>query len=111
MDYQEAIERHIEECKHRIDVISDFMKTNCDADKDKCCENIAILYTAISAMQELEKYKQLGTLQEVREAVEKQIPEKKEKVIKGHRMGIVSCAFADGWNACIDAITRGKTDD
>lgn len=32
------------------------------------------------------------------------MPEKKEKVVKGHRMGIVSCAFADGWNDCIDVI-------
>lgn len=95
MDYQEAIERHIEECKHRIDVITDFMKTNRDANKDKCLENIEIFKTAITAMQELQMYKnaklclipeevftkqceeldgykQLGTLEEVREAVERQ---------------------------------------
>lgn len=34
----------------------------------------------------------------------KPMPEKKEKVVKGHSMGIVSCAFADGWNDCINAI-------
>lgn len=59
MDYQEAIERHVEECKHRIDVINNFMKTNGDADKDKCLENIEIFKTAISAMQELEEYKKM----------------------------------------------------
>ena len=36
MDYQEAIERHIEECEHRIDVITDFMEEDKDSDKDKC---------------------------------------------------------------------------
>lgn len=95
MDYQEAIERHIEECKHRIDVITDFMEEDKDSDKDKCTENIRILKTAVSAMRklqmykdsklclipesvyakqskELDTYKQLGTLEEVREAVEKQ---------------------------------------
>lgn len=34
----------------------------------------------------------------------KPMPEEKEKVVKGHRMGIVSCAFVDGWNDCINAI-------
>lgn len=95
MDYQEAINRHIEECKHRIDVITDFMEANRDADKDKCLENIEIFKTAISVMKELQlykdsklclipenvygkqcdeldEYKQLGTLEEVREAVERQ---------------------------------------
>lgn len=110
MDYQEAIEIHIEECKHRIDVVNNFMNTNEDADKKRCYENINVLETAISAMQELqelhdqgisverlkdidfrkevvehinydaymsmqdelEEYKQLGTLEEVGEAVEKQ---------------------------------------
>lgn len=94
MDYQEAIERHIEECKHRIDVITDFMKTNRDANKDKCLENIEIFKTAITAMQELQMYKdaklclipedvyakqcdeldgykQLGTLEEIQEAMER----------------------------------------
>lgn len=57
MDYQEAIKRHIEECENRIDVIDNFMKTNGDADKDKCIENIEIFKIAISAMQELQIYK------------------------------------------------------
>lgn len=41
--------------------------------------------TAISAMQELQEYKQLGTLEEVREAVEKQ---KKKKPIEDRHHGI-----------------------
>ena len=39
------------------------------------------LDTAISAMQELQKYKQLGTLEEVRDAVEKQKEERPQKVL------------------------------
>lgn len=110
MDCQEAIKNHINECRHRIDVIRNHINANADADKDGCCENIQVLETAISAMQELqelhdqglslerlkdinfrksvvghinydaymrlmdelEEYKQLGTLEEVQEAVEKQ---------------------------------------
>lgn len=72
MDYKEAIEHLIKECQHRIDVITDFMEENKDADKDKCLENIEIYKTDISAMQELQEYKKLGTLDEVREAIEKQ---------------------------------------
>lgn len=99
MDYQKAIETHINECRHRIDVIRNHMNTNGDADKDSCFENIKVLETAISAMQELQEYhetglsakqasdnihelsatkrvlghyQQLGTLEECKEAVEKQ---------------------------------------
>lgn len=94
MDYQEAIENHINECRHRVDVIRNHMNTNGDADTDRCLENIQVLETAISAMQELQlykdgklclipesvysnqcaeldAYKQLGTLEEVGEALEK----------------------------------------
>lgn len=44
------------------------------------------LDTAISAMQELQEYKQLGTLEEVREAVEKQRAKKPKNVeTEGYR--------------------------
>lgn len=100
MDYQKAIKNHINECRHRVDVIRNHMNTNGDADTDRCLENIQVLETAISAMNELQMYKdgklclipesvyskqcteldaykQLGTLEEVVEAVEKQ---KKERI-------------------------------
>lgn len=54
MDYQEAIETHINECKHRIDVIRNHMNANGDGVKDRCLKNIKVLETAISAMQELQ---------------------------------------------------------
>lgn len=95
MDYQKAIENHINECRHRVDVIRNHINTNGDADTDKCIENIQVLETVIFAMNELQMYKdgklclipesvyskqcteldaykQLGTLEEVVEAVEKQ---------------------------------------
>ena len=94
MEYQEAIKNHINECRHRVDVIRNHMNTNRDADTDKCLENIQVLETVIFAMNELQMYKdgklclipesvyskqcteldaykQLGTLEEVREALEK----------------------------------------
>ncbi len=98
MHYQEAIENHINECRHRVDVIRNHMNTNGDVDTDRCLENIQVLETVIFAMNELQMYKdgklclipesvyykqcteldaykQLGTLEEVVEAVEKQHPE------------------------------------
>lgn len=54
MDYQELIESHINECRHRIDVIRNYMNANGDADKDVCNKNIEVLKIAISAMQEMQ---------------------------------------------------------
>ena len=94
MHYQEAIEKHINECRHRVDVIRNHMNTNGDVDTDRCLENIQVLETVIFAMNELQlykdgklclipesvyskqcteldAYKQLGTLEEIREALEK----------------------------------------
>lgn len=59
MDYQEVIERF----KMGYLVDSNGYTTRKDFEA---------LRIAISAMQELQEYKQLGTLEEVREAVEKQ---------------------------------------
>lgn len=70
MDYQEAIENHINECRHRIDVIRKHVNTNGDADTNRCLENIKVLETTISVMQELQEYKKIGTLEEVRDAVD-----------------------------------------
>ena len=57
MEYQEAIKNHINECRHRVDVIRNHMNTNRDADTDKCLENIQVLETVIFAMNELQMYK------------------------------------------------------
>ena len=105
MDYHKVIENHINECRHRVDVIRNHMNTNGDADTDKCLENIQVLETVIFAMNELQMYKdgklclipesvyskqcteldaykQLGTLEEVGEAMEKQTAISRE-IIEG----------------------------
>lgn len=105
MHYQEAIENHINECRHRVDVIRNHMNTNGDADTDRCLENIHVLETVIFAMNELQMYKdgklclipesvyskqcteldaykQIGTLEEVGEAMEKQTAISRE-IIEG----------------------------
>lgn len=76
MDYQEAIENHIKECRHRIDIIRNHMNTNGDADKGVCNKNIEVLEISIHVMQELQQYKQIGALEEVRDAVELQQADK-----------------------------------
>lgn len=76
MDYQEAIE-----------VLKSFYTLTCKmvdgrlkgGFKDYECDAGKAISVAVSAMQELQQYKQLGTLEEVREAVEKQ----KKKKPKG----------------------------
>lgn len=58
--YQEAIENHIKECRHRIDVIRNHMNTNGDANKGVCNKNIEVLEISISAMQELQSLHEQG---------------------------------------------------
>lgn len=72
MDYQEAIELLKGEIKcscYRNRGYCGICTIYSELDRDKI---IDACKTAIFAMQELQEYKQLGTLEEVREAVEKQ---------------------------------------
>lgn len=72
MTENEAIELHIAENLHRIEVIEEFLRTNSDADDKECKKNIQIL-TKIN-----------GALQECRKAMEKQ---KVKKVINDTAFG------------------------
>lgn len=72
MTENEAIELHIAENLHRIEVIEEFLRTNSDADDKECKKNIQIL-TKIN-----------GALQECRKAMEKQ---KAKKVIDNTAFG------------------------
>lgn len=76
MDYQEAIK----EAETQIDTYESMILYNKDFEPKNDNSNyerkVDFLKTAISAMQELEKYKKLGTLEEVRDAVEIQKPKK-----------------------------------
>lgn len=67
MDYRKAIEYFERELNCKKMALSPLLDG-----KESLHEQY--LKTAISAMQELQQYKQLGTLEEVREAVEKQKP-------------------------------------
>lgn len=74
MTEQKAIEYFSKELKRDCMVLSPMLE-------GKKSVRAQFFETAISAMEELEHYKQLGTLEEVKEAVEKQ---KKVKVIKAY---------------------------
>ena len=51
MTDSEAIKKHIDECKNRIEIISFFMSSNSDANKEECCNNTKILQIAINALE------------------------------------------------------------
>lgn len=76
MTEQEAIEIHIAENIHRIEVIEDFMHTNSDADDTVCRKNIAVLSKINGLLQIVQQYMEIGTPEECRAAVEKQIAKK-----------------------------------
>lgn len=81
MNYQEAIkeaETQINMYESMILYNKDFEPKNDNSNYER---KVDFLKTAISAMQELQEYKQLGTLEEVREAVEKQEEERPQKVL------------------------------
>lgn len=69
MDYQEAIEwineRKLSRCENCIRKGSEYCGGNCRIENE-------VFKTTISAIHELQQYQQLGTLEVVRDAVEKQ---------------------------------------
>lgn len=110
MTVQQAIEKHIEECRHRIDNIQSFMESNPDADIAECADNMESLRMAavalevirdlqncnmtIGAMKEYMKFEnecvQKGfTLQSVLEAREKQIAKKPNLWGDGYADGVL----------------------
>jgi hypothetical protein len=73
MTVQEATKKHIAECRERILRIKRFAKTNKDADVKVCEENVFVLKNAMESLKELEQYRALGTVEELKEARKKQI--------------------------------------
>lgn len=59
----QRIEEHIKECQHRIKVINRYMQTGPDASKEECIQNIQSLEMVISALQESQQYRQIGTVE------------------------------------------------
>lgn len=108
---RKAIEEHIAECQKRIKVIEGVMEINPDRDKEECMRNITRLKIAVSALRELQQYQAIGTvvrfknqkseldaayemlgeyqaigtLEECREAVERQkaVPARKTTIFEG----------------------------
>ena len=74
MTENEAIKLHIAENLHRIEVIEKFLRTNSDADDKESRKNINILTKINGALQEIQQYRAIGTVEECREARERQNP-------------------------------------
>ena len=70
MTEQEAIQLHISENIHRIEVIEDFLSTNSDANDKECRKNIDILTKTNKALEEVQQYRAIGTVEELKESKE-----------------------------------------
>ena len=90
MTEQEAIQLHISENIHRIEVIEDFLSTNSDSNDKECRKNIDILTKTNKALEEVQQYREIGTLEECRAAVEKQTA-KKPKEYEDKFYGCPTC--------------------
>ena len=71
MTENEAIEIHIAENIHRIEVIEDFMHSNSDADKETCSKNISVLTKINGLLREIQQYRAIGTIEEFKALKEK----------------------------------------
>lgn len=95
MDYQEAIE----EAETQIDMYESMILYNKDFETKNDNSNyerkVDFLKNAISAMQELEKYKKLGTLEEVREVVERQKEKQVINIGKGDILRFGTCPICN----------------
>lgn len=74
MTEQMAIEAHIKECNRRIANIKDFMRTSSDADKSGCAINIKTLQMVVKALEEIQQYRAIGTVEELQALKEKSEP-------------------------------------
>ncbi len=92
MTENEAIELHIAENLHRIEVIEEFSRTNSNADDKECKKNIQILTKIDGALQEIKQYRAIGTIKECQEARKKQIKKKSVKNEYNH-----DCCPNCGW--------------
>lgn len=71
MTENEAIEIHIAENIHRIEVIENFMHNNSDADKENCIKNISVLTKINGLLQEIQEYRAIGLTMEVVQEVKR----------------------------------------
>lgn len=71
MAEQQAIQLHITENIHRIEVIGDFLSTNSDANDKECRNNIDILTKINKALEEVQKYREIGTPDKIKEELDR----------------------------------------
>ena len=71
MSEKEAIEIHIAENIHKIEVIENFMYRVPDADKEKCRKNISVLSKINGLLEEIQQYRAIGTVDQCHDAVER----------------------------------------
>ena len=76
MKEKQAINRHIAECKHKINNIQNFVENNQNADIKVCTDNIFVLEVVIKALKEVQQYRAIDTVEECRTAAEKMKPRK-----------------------------------
>lgn len=76
MTENKAIRIHIHDNAHRIEALKEFMENNKGADERECKRNIFALEEANKALSEIQQYRSIGTVEECRAAVEKQVAKK-----------------------------------
>lgn len=90
MTENEAIDLHIRENLHKISIIEEFLRTNPRADDKECRKNINMLTKANGALQEIQKYRAIGTVEEfscmksVQEKIERRVQEIKASMSYPH---------------------------
>lgn len=94
MTEQEAIELHIQENLHRISVIEQFLSTSPDADDKECQKNISVLTKVNGLLQEIQKYRSIGTIKECREARNSRIKKKPITYTETNRADCPVCGAA-----------------
>ena len=102
MTEQEAIKLHISESIHRIEVIEDFLSTNSDSNDKECRKNIDILTKINKALEEIQQYSAIGSVQELLKAVKEEdilkfyYCESEDSYLVGIRIGNFYYAHWDG---------------
>ena len=76
MTENELIKTHIEECEERIGRILGYMETAEDANTKFCERNVEVLKSVVIALEELQQYRAIGTIEEFKALKEKATPKK-----------------------------------
>lgn len=106
MTENKAIRIHIHDNAHRIEALKEFMENNKGADERECKRNIFALEEANKALSEIQQYRSIGTVDECREARERQRAKKPNGRYKTRHMWdgaycpMCRCGITARWNFC-----------